>query len=58
MELWRELLIGGLQNPECKLDNIDDKALKEIVMDRCYKILVQIKKVIDDEKMQDKDCFI
>lgn len=58
MELWRELLISGLQNESCKFDYIDDKVLKEIITDRCYKILLQLKETINDESLQDKDCFI
>ena len=37
MELWRELLISGLQNENFKPDRIDDKTLKEIVEGVCYK---------------------
>ncbi len=43
MELWRELLISGLQNENNKFDYINDKTLKEIVESRCYKVLLQIK---------------
>ena len=58
MELWRELLISGLQNESYKLDCVNDKTLKEIVNCRCYKVLQQIKQVVQDEKLLDKECFI
>ena len=58
MELWRELLISGLQNESYKFDFINDKMLKEIVENKCYKILLQLKQTIEDESLSDKDCFI
>lgn len=58
MELWKELLIGGLQNEHCSLNHLNDNTLKEIVENRCYKILLQIKKIIDDERLMDEDCFV
>ena len=58
MELWRELLISGLQNENNKFDCINDKTLKEIVESRCYKVLLQIKQIIEDENLLDEDCFI
>ncbi len=58
MELWRELLISGLQNENYKFDYMNDKILKEITENRCYKILLEIKQTIEDEKLTDQDCFI
>ena len=57
MKLWRELLISGLQNESCTFDYIDDKLLKEIIEKQCYKALLQIKNIVDDENLSDKDCF-
>ncbi len=58
MELWRELLISGLQNETYNLDCIDDKTLKEIVDSRSYQVLLQIKQTIEDKRLLDQDCFI
>lgn len=58
MELWRELLISGLQNEDNKLNSIDDKILKDILLDKCYKVLLQIKETLEDERLLDEDCFI
>lgn len=58
MELWRELLISGLQNENNNLDYIDDKILKEITESRCYQVLLQIKQTIEDERLSDQDCFV
>lgn len=57
MKLWRELLIGGLQNENCEFDYVCDKQLKKIIESQCYNVLQQIKKVLDDENLSDKDCF-
>lgn len=58
MELWRELLISGLQNENFKPDRIDDKTLKEIVEGRSYQVLLKIKRTVVDESLSDRDCFI
>ncbi len=58
MELWRELLISGLQNESYEFEYINDKTIKEIVENTCYKVLLQIKQTIEDESLLDKDCFI
>lgn len=58
MELWRELLISGLQNENYKLDCIDDKTLKQMIESRSYEVLLQIKQIIEDDKLSDRDCFV
>ena len=58
MELWRELLINGLQNENYKFDFIDDKILNEIIESESYKVLNRIKATIEDKSLSDKDCFI
>lgn len=58
MELWRELLIGGLQNEGYKYNCICDKRLEKIIENQCYKVLLQLKRVIEDKSMLDKDCYI
>ncbi len=58
MELWREILISGLQNEGYKLDFMNDKALKEIIDSESYKVLEQIKQIMDDDSLIDKDCFL
>ena len=58
MELWRELLIGGLQDETCKIDYLNDNFLIEIIQNRCYNVLLELKKTIEDDNLTDKDCFI
>jgi hypothetical protein len=57
MELWRELLISGLQNGTYEIDFINDKIIQEIIESQCYKVLLQIKQTLDDKKLLDNDCF-
>ncbi len=58
MELWRELLISGLQNESYLFNYINDVALKEIIESKCYKVLLQIKELLDDQKILDQECFL
>ena len=57
MQLWRELLICGLQNEERYHEKIDDQILERIIKDKCYQVLEEIKNIIDDLSLSDKDCF-
>ena len=58
MELWRELLLSGLQNENYKLDCIDDKTLQDIVESRIYQVVLQIKQTIEDDRLFDQVCFL
>ena len=55
MELWRELLIYGLQSGESEF--IDNKTIKEIVKDSAYEVLFAIKEVLDNLLLSDEECF-
>ena len=57
MELWRELLIKGLENENEKFDFINDEILKSVLESTCYKVLLQVKQTLDNEKLSDEDCF-
>ena len=58
MELWRELIISGLQNESAEFDIINDEILIDILENKSYKVLQQIKQTLDDETLKDEDCFI
>ena len=58
MELWKALLISGLQNEHDTVNFINDKSLKNVLECKCYKVLLQIKKIIEDKELSDEDCFI
>lgn len=57
MELWEELLCrAAIQaNVEIKLPSNFD--LTKILENECYKALMQIKEVISDSDLDDKECF-
>ena len=57
MDLWRELLINGLQNESTKFDNFNDNVLIDVLEKQCYKVLEQIKQTLDNEILTDEDCF-
>ena len=58
MELWKALLISGLQNEHDTVNFVNDKSLKNVLESKCYKVLLQIKKIIEDKELSDEDCFI
>lgn len=57
MELWEELLCrAAIQaNVEIKLPSNFD--LNKILENECYKALMQIKEIISDSDLEDKECF-
>ena len=57
MELWKELLICGLKNNNCEYNCFDDAKLKDIVENTCYKVLLHIKQILNDDALSDQDCF-
>ena len=57
MELWKELLICGLKNNNSEYTCFDDAKLKDIVENTCYKVLLQIKQILNDDALSDQDCF-
>lgn len=59
MDLYKELLAVILSNAECTVSfsgispNVD-----KIIHDRCYQTLSVIKEVLEDDRLDDKDCFM
>ena len=52
MELWKALLISGLQNEHDTVNFVNDKSLKNVLESKCYKVLLQIKKIIEDKELR------
>lgn len=59
MELYEEILIHALQNhpiqvtfPDLKIDG------KELVEMTCYDALRKIKAVLEDDQLDDEECFM
>lgn len=57
MKLWKQLLINGLQNELNEVDFLTDENIKKILDIKSYKILLQIVQVLENNNLQDEDCF-
>ncbi len=57
MDIWKKLLISGLQNEDISISFNDEKIIKDLILDECYKLLVSIKRIIDNDSFDDKTCF-
>lgn len=59
MELYKEILLNILKKEKINITfpdlNINSKGIIEI---ECYKALQQIKNVIEDDNLSDKECFL
>ena len=59
MELYKELLIQILKEQEIQVSFANLKInLNELLESRCYQILCKIKAVIEDDTLNDEDCFL
>lgn len=58
MELYQEILCAVLSKQEINVTFPDLKlSAKEIVETECYKALLKIKTIIEDDSMSDAECF-
>jgi len=58
MDLYKELLINALQKQDIHVTFPDLKiSAEQIVELKCYRALKQIRDVLDDDTLNDKDCF-
>ena len=56
MELWQEIIIQSIKaNMGCSLEFY--KELKELFDTVCYRALKKIKAVLEDDTLEDSDCF-
>ncbi|MGN0456954.1 MAG: hypothetical protein ACI4F2_08875 [Acutalibacteraceae bacterium] len=59
MELYKELLIEVLKYEECSISfsgmNID---VNKILNDKCYQTLMKIKAILEDDSLDDTECFM
>ncbi|MBP3304502.1 MAG: hypothetical protein J6L24_00895 [Oscillospiraceae bacterium] len=58
MELYKEILAHALMYGEVKVtfpnQNLD---ISQIIEGECYKALQKIKAIIEDDSLEDKECF-
>ncbi len=58
MELYKEILINVLEKQRAEVFFPDLKiSAKEIVELTCYKVLKEIKAVLEDSSLEDDECF-
>ena len=59
MDLYKEILLCILESEECQVvfPNIK-KDLSELVEMKCYEILKKIQAIIQDDSLDDEDCFM
>lgn len=59
MELFEEILIHTLKSGEIKITFPGkDQDLAKIVEGECYKALQKIKAIIEDDRLDDPNCFL
>lgn len=54
MELYEQILVNYLVE-NMRLGELVDTSM--IVHDRCYRALCQIKEILEDDKLEDSECF-
>lgn len=58
MELYKEILVQMLRKGEVKITFPElEGDLNSIVESECYKVLCEIKAVLEDMSLDDKECF-
>ena len=58
MELYRELLIHALMRGEIQISISNEEVeISKIVEGKCYRALQKIKAIIDDDSLEDEECF-
>ena len=58
MELYKELLVHVLSRERAEVSFPALKSdLSTLLEQECYKTLVKIKEILDDETLDDKECF-
>lgn len=59
MSLYREILINSLEKEKNQiLLSSANSDLTEIVESKCYVALQQIKEILEDDSLEDENCFM
>lgn len=58
MELWQELLYHMVKNETLEIHFPQAEKLHEVLESKCYQILQEIKTVLEDDTLNDQECFI
>ena len=57
MDLYKEILAHALTYGEVKITFPGDCDLSKIVENKCYQALAKIKAIIQDDSLDDPECF-
>ena len=58
MELFKEILTNVLSKEEVRITFPNMKTdVTELVESECYKALLKIKSIIEDDRLSDEECF-
>lgn len=58
MELWGEILYKALMREICETGCSFKRTLKETLDSECYNALVKIKRIVEDDSLDDPECFM
>ena len=59
MEFYKEIVIQLLQNKEISMDAFaDHESLYKILENKCYLTLKEIKNILEDDTLEDPECFM
>ncbi len=59
MELYEEMLYGMLVRGEIKLTFTEgEKCVSALLQSNCYRALQEIKAIVQDESLEDPECFM
>ncbi len=58
MDLYKEILISALAKEELQISFPHfDGNIEKLFENECYKIIQRIKDILDDDSLEDKECF-
>ena len=57
MELWKEMLCKILQQETMEINFPQISDINKLFELKCYKVLKEIKEIIENEDLDDKECF-
>ena len=58
MELFQDVLIKALLDGEIKVAfHAEEKTVSQIIEGKCYQALQKIREILDDDSLDDPECF-
>lgn len=58
MDLFKEILINALSNENIQISfSVSDRNIEHLFQNECYRLLQKIKEILNDDSLDDKECF-